>query len=513
MSSLEKGSVKMTQAVVDVEFCVAKGEVEMKSWNVDVKRAERVKSRIGAFSVLALMILMLSTGNLLAKDETEDSYQLWKLASTDGKPAATLKHATEDEAGKAVKWLVSEPTQENFNKFVSTYQAEPFKFVEGFKAAYLKSFEDGNNVDFKARVTELLKSVDEKAWGNKFREEALKQILAALMDKSKSDLEKDELLKSLFADPITRVALGVTDTDPNKTAVKTPVIDDETKKLLDEMKKQADADRKANEERLKAIQDLVTKNQQPPAGPTPRNGTGEVNDSALKFQAQQICDKVNAIRKASEDAFKGLKDQLNASFDGLAALSRQDHSNAKKDDKNQFEDIFLPAIQDALKKDNQVAQAPTPQAQPQRAARNDRDNSNNPSPFSPVPDKPEEPTAAPYTPQPYQSTLQATAPRLSLPSNGRKELDNADDRADYNEFGRTSEIANLTPTSRIEDLVKAKVKVQKDQQLTQVDLQAAKNKYKRLNDQVEQLKERSESAPHEASGCKNTAGELSNRGR
>ena len=395
MRSFEKSSVKMTQAVVDVEFCVAKGEVEMKSWNVDVKRAERARTRIGAFSVLALMILFLSTGNLLA----DDSFKLWQLGGIDDKPVA-LKHLADEETGndataaKATKWLTTEPTQENFDKFLSTFSTpeNPFRLIEGFKAAYLKSFEDGKNEDFKKNVTEMLAKADEKDFGKTFdaslRAKAFKQILETLMDKSKSDLEKEGLLKSLF-DRRMLLALGLTDADPNK-AVETPkpVVDDATKKAIEDMKAQAETDRKANQEQMNAIQAAMAKAFPQPAAASavpalPKGGTGELDESKTDFQAKQICDKWNAIIKANQDAFN----KINSLFNGLEELRRQpDYSTAKKENKNQLEDILPGIIQESLKKDNQVAQAPTPQVQPQRQARNDQNNNERSNPLSPVPE-------------------------------------------------------------------------------------------------------------------------------
>src|SRR5258708_7006782 len=138
-------------------------------------KSVNVISKLGALSFIGLMVLTLATGGTAL---AADNFKLFQQVKVSEKPAELKRLASFEDAdtklsgvASSEKWLGAEP---NFQKFASTFSTEPFRFVEGIKAAMLKSTDlEKFRADTKAGFDKL----DSKAFGGFIRMNAFKTLL------------------------------------------------------------------------------------------------------------------------------------------------------------------------------------------------------------------------------------------------------------------------------------------------------------------------------------------------
>lgn len=463
----------------------------MKSVNAVAK----LSNRVSILSFLGLMILGLAVGRPTFAVE---DFKLWQKLRVN-ENATLLKHLSKTESAKSVKWLVNEP---DFKKFSTSFSTEPFQFVEGVKAAMLKSITDGKAADFKKAAKEGFDKLDAADFGGFMRQNAFKDLLGKVLGMERSDLEDASFLEELFSDPQIRAALGLTERNPDAQPIPSPVASpvpspvaspnpgkDDTKtdtKVDAETAKRLAEEQARNAQLQQQIQAMLAAQQQ-------GKGAGEVNDKALENAAQQICDRFNALQTAQQQNQDLLQQQLNGVnelFNRFAAASRTvDNGNNNKD---RLEDALIPALQNALGNQQQQtppAAPPQPPTIPPTQATNDRNDNglfDQPLPKrqDPQPEEPLPPLTFPT--QPSNALNQPI--NLELPtSSGARELRDVQDALSKVQ-NRTSVASTLAPNASLTDLVMAKARVQSEKREVQAALIPAKDRLARLEEALEEAK-------------------------
>ena len=513
---------------VEVDFCLAKGEAEMNSWNAVAVVAERMLSRLGQFSLLTFMILSLAMGTpAIAADE---DFKLWSK-----KDDKALEYIQEDDSTKAVKWMVEKPDAQ---KFVESFSEQPIVFAQGFRAGLQEAIKTKSASElktFKSEMLEKFNAIEAKAFGGRLEQAALKGLIEKMLEMDEDQLKDEDFLKKLFegADEEEKEALlailNLTDEDPKaddedsqekpeekpEEKPAKPVLEDEANKnagddLSEQVREQfgnqnqnvnngvdpeIEASLKAEQARNAQMQQIINslRAQGQPAA------TGEFNDAALQKTAKIVCDKLDALdRNLSndlEDQIKPLQDALNEGFNRIAALSsRPVEAQQQNNGGQRLEDILPGLLANAL--DSGEEQAIQPPPPPQVAAQippqeeNDDDNGLFNQLPPELPEQPiEEPQGGlPFIPQPTRQAVQQPI-NLDLPStSGRLELREAEDTL-ANLENRTPIAQTLQNNASLPDLVMAKAKVSSEAKQAQATLQTAQDKAAVLDEQLEQLKE------------------------
>jgi ABC-type transporter Mla subunit MlaD len=220
-------------------------------------------------------------------------------------------------------------------------------------------------------------------------------------------------------------------------------------------------------------------------------GSGELNDAALARAAQEMCDRLDAIRRASENQLLALvgplRDGLNETFNQLAALQRS--GAQQQQNRSRIEDLLPGLLQQALNGDTRRRNDPfVPPPQPQQVASRPSNNEDRSRSIfdQPVPPQPQqEPQPPMYIPPLPSADPQIGNIRLQLPTaTGRTELRTAMDQVAMNE-SRTPVAATLGPNPMVPDLIAAKVRVQGDIRATQSALTQARYRASELENVLE----------------------------
>lgn len=338
----------------------------MKSWN-DSKG--RTLSRMGLLSLLALMILNLSTGQALAGVE---DFKLWKRV--DGKQVALTHLTDQSRIDNVTSWIVTDKSQAGFEKLlggkpeasgvaaVPGFKDEPMQLMEGVLKAAKKSFEKKDVKSFSAFRDALLKNVaavkGEEKWGKTSKglsqESVLRSMIEKLLGKSDkkltdaelkalaeklSKMTEEEMLAELFnIDTRDKLAL-------ENTEEKAPVVSDADKKIEEALKKfnerldsfeakskpvdttstPADTSKKPTDQAAAASTAAPAGPAAPPVAPTGlQRGVGELDDSAIAAKAQEYCDK---FKKLQDDTFQNL---IKPAQDAIAALVGQVEGQSRR---------------------------------------------------------------------------------------------------------------------------------------------------------------------------------------
>ena len=306
----------------------------------DVKKAN-LMGRLGILSLVTFMALTVSMGRAVA---AIDDFKLWKRDAAGAR--VKLNHLNEEEKTQARQWLATERNATSVKLFVTNFQSEPFKFVEGVRLAAKRALQTGqSNFDgLKRDLPELLKDINESHFGRTSLGHSQKEALLKVVDR----------VLSLTADELHNLA----DEDVNRRT-----LDPLTQLLL-------------------ALEDRPAPTPAPTTSPNPRvvtpgPGVGEnPNDFA------QQCE---AIRRMIRDSLKPLEDLTAQNLQSLIEASKAPNI-AKRDQGDAFKDILAPALAKALNGDDEKQTAPTPpQVAPQQP---NQQKQNDPSVFgSQIPEK------------------------------------------------------------------------------------------------------------------------------
>lgn len=429
--------------------------------------------------ILSLMILSLSVGTVKAASE----FKLWHESVGDAKPVE-LEHLKKDsDKAESVKWLVTDPTAENVEKFVSKFSKEPFMFMEGMKEAITEAKKDGKLADLKKMVEEKLFTDKPEGFGIKagaFKDEdaktAFKKLAKALFGLTSID---DSFLEKLFKDKkLIQAALNLTQVDP------------------DSVKPSPTPSPTVAPSPSPSVKPSPSPVVDRPRQPAPITTVGEFDDAALQRQAQAICNNLNAKNdealKALRDQINPLKDALNDAFNKLAEASNAVNPNAQNARRQErgLEDILPGLLANALNKDQQQDVTPAQNSQqpfPQQQSR--RDNTD-PNAFNqPLPDQGQVPQQPSFPMPQYPSNNNYGPVRLDLPSmTGRQELRDAQDVLTEIQM-RQPVASTLGVNAGLPELVMAKARIATLTRKAQGALIAGKDRLSRLDEQLEELKD------------------------
>lgn len=437
--------------ILFVRNYLAKGEADMKSGSVDMNKS--LFPRLQGMTMVAMMVLTLASGVVLADDESKKddfaSFKIWNTElSADGKPVEVTGITKDTERKVSVSALASKDFAK-VAEFVEMNHDNARKWVEaihgGLRKLISKDLKSSDEVVGK-KVGEYMKSLvaklkdeklEDKLFGGKDRREQLLKLtqriadlkpeeLAKLLKKAGTDKSgaKDkeesllEFLKLVF-DEKTLEELKLTLTAPEEKKPEGPSVSetdkDKTKKPENRLTQEAPTTGNKPEE-------VVTP---PVTTPPPSPRVGEQN---LDERAREICDKIDAARKAAEksalDALQALRNrQLAPSADkALAAAPKQNP-----------EDAILKALQDQIAANEeeaapQAAQNQTPAQQPP-VAQNDSQRGQNQLPTPPPAQQPTPQAIPPLNTQVAQTAPVEDAELEKTPSVGREALASATNTA------------------------------------------------------------------------------------
>ncbi len=468
-----------------------------------------MNKRLTGLALITGMVLLFASGISIAGTE----FTLYQKPSG-GEKYAALEYLKDSESEKSIQWLVKDTSQESVVKFVTAFSVEPFKFVEGIKAA-LKSV-DGDEAKAKFKV-DLKKSLDDVSgplFGSTKRKLALMDLASKLLEAK--DLDKDELLKDLFnQDAKDELALKNEIPEEKVVEKEKPKVEGEGQKSL------LDALADIKKAFLDSISGKPTVTEKPTEKPTEvgsnpnttttvqnpvnpnANGVGEKNNAAMEKLVNAVCEQVPALQASAQAQFAALSKQAADAVDGLNNIFNQNaiqqRLNGQNQKKNNIDDV-LPAVLASLtdngKQNNNVTPPPPVQQLAQNQPRqNDRGDN---QALPPVPQQ--DPNQQQQQQQvPFQQNLPVLADntpirvatgRLPI-SDGIQELDRAESIAQALEHREpyTKQIAMLGPNVSSSALVSPISKLDADINRTQSAMTVALNKAKSLDRSLERLKE------------------------
>ena|GEM_PF-5805478 len=423
---------------------LAKGEAVMKSGSVDMNKS--LFPRLQGMTMVAMMVLTLASGVVLADDESKKddfaSFKIWNTElSAEGKPVEVTGITKDAERKVSVGALASKDFAK-VAEFVEMNHDNGRKWVEaihgGLRKLISKDLKATDEVVGK-KVGEYMKSLvaklkdeklEDKLFGGKDRREQLLKLTQRIADLKPEELAK--LLKKAGTDKS-----GAKDKEESLLEFLKLVFDEKT---LEEMKltltapeekkpegpsvSETDKDKKKPENRLaqeapatgNKPEEVVT----PPVTTPPPTPSPRVGEQNLDERAREICDKIEAARKAAEktalDALQALRNrQLAPTAEKLAAAPKQNP-----------EDAILKALQDQIAANEeeaapQAAQNQTPNQQPQ-TAQNDSQRGQNQIPTPPPAQQATPPVIPPLNTQVAQVTPSEDAELEKTPSVGREAL-------------------------------------------------------------------------------------------
>ncbi len=511
----------------------------MKSCKAEVNVNGR-QSRIGLLSLVTVMILFLSVGKSFAAD-TAKKFDLWHKDESGKIGAALLRFENPGDFEDARKYLVDKnQPQPDFAGFVKKYQDEPFEFMQGVQSALIDSFNTPNGdpeallASLKAGLSNLpIDSHD--GYDSYKRRNGYRDLLEYLSSLPKDQLEKllrdHDFLKKLFTGKNGLLDALLLDFGLSKdkksssptptptaspTAVPTaqPTHDDEAQRRAEEEARQREEFQRQVQQQIADLGKQLKAVQQPPQQPLPQPPpprTGEVDDSALRAQAQQFCDKLAALQRglldSSNNGLNQLKDFASQLRDAVVGLSHVQQPTNNKN--NQLSDALGPLLQSLAGNNNQnQAPIPFPSAAPFQQQQQPLSQIQPSSAFN----QPIQPTPPPVEPPPAPPMMMPSSPvsatqrqiTLDLPSHsGRQELmDAQSSTAEAQAFLKrpVPQIMNpyngqmLPPFMVLPQLQSQQSKVKDILARAQANLQSVKDQRGRLQDQLEVLKNGGESA-------------------
>lgn len=414
----------------------------MKSGSVDMNKS--LFPRLQGMTMVAMMVLTLASGVVMADDEAkkdESTFKLWKTELVDGKPVEVTGITKEVERKLSVAALASKDFSK-LSEFVELNQDNARKWVEGIHGGLrkliskdLKSSDEvvGKKVaDYMKSLVEKLKDekLEDKLFGGKERREQLLKLtqriadlkseeLAKLLKKTSKDESMLEFLKLVFDEKtLEELKLTLTAPEEEKSEGSLAETDKDKTKKPDTRLTQEPAPTTGNKP-----EEVVTPPVTPPTPPSPTVGEQNFGDIA-----REICDKFEAARKAAEksalDMLQALRNrQLAPTADkALAAAPKQNP-----------EDAILKALQDQIAANEeeaapQAAQNQTPAQQPQ-TAQNDSQRGQNQLPPPPAPQQATPQAIPPLNTQVAQTAPAEDAELEKTPSVGREALASATNTA------------------------------------------------------------------------------------